>query len=799
MAAPEERPFPGHPRPMPDTVDYRFRNGWTQTGDLPCREALRALLPGRRVVRPGGPFEMVHLGLDGDDIDFSVFRTRPTLIVYALRCRLRADADGRARLGIETCGGVRLWLGSTEVAAFEPFDRNRRNRAEIGFAIGEGVHDLTLRLEDLHERDTECLARIDWLDGPPCAVSLPDGLTVDVGEARELAAALSVRPVHEGGPIRLTCDPPPRRPVGIAWTEPAPYPRGGIPLDPDPLPRRRAVLSLESPAAEISASPPAGCLSIEVEARLGSATVRRRLGTTVLPDGEALSGEYGERRDQAASLIARARAFDPSVVALMACRNEGIDYVRRVVAAALDMVEAREDCADFAILPLLRIWRDGRGALPPALAGRLRRAILGFRYWMTEPGDDVMWFWSENHVLCFHAAQAVAGALFPGETFTNSGRTGADLAAEAESRLHRWFDAAESHGLCEWNSAAYYPIDLLGLLTLHDMVPALRARAAALMDRIFAMTALHASGGVPAGSQGRCYEKELLAGPLTELGSVAAIAFGGRFVAGHDRAAALLCLSDYVPPPAAAALAAPDGEIEARYTQGLDHAGRLTLWKSAEAQLSTATGHVAGARGHQAHLIDLRFAVHPMARAWINHPGEARPWGERRPSLLAGNHVMPRVAQHGPTALMIYDLERPWAELPFTQLYAGAMERGRAGDWHLLRLGGAAAAVWCSSPLEETAGMHAGALRRAAGPRTGWVLTVKRPRERMDAFVSRLGTPRFDAAALELTAPAHDGRALHLAHDGAFSTGGRPRPFAPLSPEPHVSMDGGPLRPWKDA
>jgi hypothetical protein len=43
---------------------------------------------------------------------------------------------------------------------------------------------------------------------------------------------------------------------------------------------------------------------------------------------------------------------------------------------------------------------------------------------------------------------------------------------------------------------------------------------------------------------------------------------------------------------------------------------------------------------------------------------------ERRPSLLAGNHVMPRVVQAGPVALMIYDLDRPWTELHLTQLFA---------------------------------------------------------------------------------------------------------------------------------
>ena len=36
-----------------------------------------------------------------------------------------------------------------------------------------------------------------------------------------------------------------------------------------------------------------------------------------------------------------------------------------------------------------------------------------------------MWFWSENHVLCFHVAQYLAGDAFPDDVFPNTGKTGA--------------------------------------------------------------------------------------------------------------------------------------------------------------------------------------------------------------------------------------------------------------------------------------------------------------------------------------------------------------------------------------
>jgi hypothetical protein len=391
-------------------------------------------------------------------------------------------------------------------------------------------------------------------------------------------------------------------------------------------------------------------------------------------------------------------------------------------------------------------------------------------------------------------------ASFPDATFPNSGKTGHDHAAQAAARLDRWFAAILEHGLCEWNSAAYYPIDLLGLLTLHDMAPDFRDRAAAVMDRIFVMSALHTSGETPAGTQGRCYEKELLAGPMTELGSVMAITLGHPFRPGYDRAAALLCLSDYAPPPLAALAAPlPGRALEARYTQGVGHEGRLTLWKSAEGQLATVTDLRTGQHGHQAQVVDVQLARHPMARLWINHPGELRPWGERRPSLLAGNHVLPRVAQDGPVALLICDLDRPVVRHP---LHPGIRRRPprsglqtRAGGW--LVFAGTVGA-WCATGLAPVgAGLYRGALWRTEARRTAWVLTLRGAAEAEAAFAARLAAsaPRFDPAVLELRV-AGLGPELVLSFADGLTADGERRPFAPLVTDPRIGWDGAPLAPW---
>jgi hypothetical protein len=804
MAVPEERLYPGTPRPIPDRVDYRFENAkWTEVPPLPCREALRAELPTRRVARPEGPFPDLLIGLDGAELDFSRFCFRPTLVTRAFRCLIRGAGPARFRIG--TCGGVRLWIGEAEVAGFEPFTRNLPTSTEVMLDLPRAATLLTLRLEDLHERDTVCFFSLTLLDGQ-AATALPAGF--DASQIDAVAATMASlrtdRVFYAAGPVRLVADTPPPAPLTLHIPNLAPFGRGGLVADPDAANPVTVTLTPDVPEATLidAGRAPPGCISLPLVATVGGATLVRRLGTTILPEGHPLPGDRPARKARAADLIAAHDGFEPSIAALLAIRGEQPARVARILAPVLTTIEERWDCSDFSILPLLRLWRDARAALAPALADRLRASFLGYRYWIDEPGDDVMWFWSENHVLCFHAAQLVAGRLFPDDTFPNSGKSGRSHAAQAAARLDGWFASILENGLCEWNSAAYYPIDLLGLLTLHDMAPDFRDRAAAVMDRIFVMAALHTSGETPAGTQGRCYEKELLAGPMTELGSVMALTLGLPFRPGYDRATALLCLSDYAPPPIASLAAPPAGRhLEARYTQGVGHEGKLTVWKSADGQLATVTDLRTGQHGHQAQVVDVQLSRHPMARLWINHPGELKPWGERRPSLMAGNHVLPRVAQEGSVALLIYDLDRPWTEIPFTQAFADPDATGaptRTGDW--LTFAGTVA-LWCSVPLTPvTAGLYRGALWRAEGKRTAWAVALRLPEETPAAFATRLARARltFAPSTLTLSAEGLGASRLDLAFDGPLRVNGTPSPFAPLRAEPWIGWDGMAPGPWQD-
>ncbi len=100
-----------------------------------------------------------------------------------------------------------------------------------------------------------------------------------------------------------------------------------------------------------------------------------------------------------------------------------------MIAGALPMIEDCHDCADFILVPLLWSRMAYGDTLDAGLRARIDHAILGYRYWMDEPGNDVQWYFSENHALLFHTAAYLAGHILPEARFVRSGREGREQSA----------------------------------------------------------------------------------------------------------------------------------------------------------------------------------------------------------------------------------------------------------------------------------------------------------------------------------------------------------------------------------
>ncbi|WP_244564500.1 hypothetical protein [Rhizobium sullae] len=790
--------FPGVAAPAEDRVNYRFINGFVDVGDLPCRKAFWSTMVGRELV-PDVSWSTASLYLPGSNrrVEFTGFWHVPTHLRRWLKGTFRTALPRVLHLRLKTCGGVRIWVNGEETVRFEPFRRNVESSTDITLSLEAGDNQILVHTEDLAERDTTWFVELEVLDKEPLCVLLP--VALDQDEVRELEGlSRGVRPsrdVFVNQPLELIFDTAPERDlpielkiVGHGHERPV---------------LAQSHLTLRAHQSRLTAGDVLGIADgyhgVHLTIGSGPGSVKRVIDAGFLssispPPSEAT---LVDRKRQALEYSARFGADRVArIIAMMETGDYDQESFDRIIEATLTSIDSREDCSDFIMVPLLWLLGACAERMPAGVVERIRYSILSYRYWVDEPGNDAMWFWSENHVLCFHTSQLLAGLLLPEETFSASGRTGKQQAELAAERLGRWFDSVEAHGLAEWNSAAYYPVDFIGLLALERWAEAsIARRARALLDLIFRMIALHTLSGVPAGSQGRAYDKELRAGPLTELAPFAQVAFGIGWLNSGVASLPLFCAGSYQPPADLTEIAnlAPGRSVEARYSQGLE-SGKLVLFKNEAAQLSTVVDHKTGRKGHQQHVIDVRLAGHPMARLWINHPGEDDPWGNQRPSYWAGNGILPRVAQHRDVALLIEDTRD--ARHTWTHAYIGrdGLDDVIIDDnWLIARSGNGFSAIYASNGLElVTHGPTAGREVRSYGSICGWAAIVGcGDGDGFMTFVERIRQTKvsFDRKVRRLVLTPSGGPAISLSYADGLSIDGQARPFTHDQPHPILTYD----------
>lgn len=219
------------------------------------------------------------------------------------------------------------------------------------------------------------------------------------------------------------------------------------------------------------------------------------------------------------------------------------DELVAAIGELCSFVDTRRDCADFRVLALLAVMLED--AVPDECADQVKRSLTAFKYWMSEPGDDAMCFWSENHQLLFATGEYLAGAAFCDETFSNDRRTGAAHRDGARARLLTWLDLRFRFGFSEWLSPVYYEEDVAGLSLLVDHAPDpdVAQRAAAVLDLLLLDCALHRFSRHFAASAGRLYESQKTHPATSEMQPIVDLAFtGADVVADWNRIGMVFCL-----------------------------------------------------------------------------------------------------------------------------------------------------------------------------------------------------------------------------------------------------------------
>ena len=261
---------------------------------------------------------------------------------------------------------------------------------------------------------------------------------------------------------------------------------------------------------------------------------------------EPFAVDYHTRRQACLELLAAKSPSDPYTAAAHVTMGQapGAACIQRAVEA----MDARRDCADFRLHAILRLLYQPGGSplLGEELRARAKEAILNFKYWPDEPGIDSMCTWSENHYIMFTAGGYLAGQLFPGETFTNSGQTGREKMAICRTRIMRWLGLRYRAGFSEWLSNTYYVEDFAPLLNLVDFSQdqEISQRATIVVDLLLLDMALNSFHGVFGSTHGRAYESPKKWATREGTGSTQKLLFGMNVFHGGNMASTCFALSE---------------------------------------------------------------------------------------------------------------------------------------------------------------------------------------------------------------------------------------------------------------
>lgn len=602
-------------------------------------------------------------------VDSSGFYYCPTWLRMYSYVLLEAEAEGDVEFELETCGGVTIWVDGAFVTDFTPFTRNMVKKTTVVLPLKAGKNRLLVCLDDLAERDTDYYFRLKRLGDAALTMLVPVRDEVDADVIGRLENMLDQmyfdKEAYISETVKLNISNPFSCPLPVAV---AVAPGEFIEkmegqeslvrafhyeLEPD-----QKVLEL----FESDEIPPGYCY-FTVCAEHRGISLKRKIGNQLVRK-EFLEYHEADLEDRKRHILRVITEYAPEntykAAALLKLGPE-TERAERILLTELPGVWARKDCSDFHFIIMLYIYRTFYERLSPKMREELELAMCGFRYWIDEPGDDVMWFFSENHALLFHCCQYLAGSWLPDRIFTGSGKTGREASARGEELLREWFEDFFKEFITEWNSNAYIPVDVLGLGTLYNLTEPgseFHQKAKRALDMIFCSLRVNAHKGAVMTSFGRSYEKEMKGNFNAGTTSLLYLAYGDGYLNRACNGCIPLALGDYAAPEEFRPYGAlkENQELIFRNTQGFEKHVNLYLYKNAYALLSTAVGFKPFQKGYQEHIV--QAVIDELAQVFVNHPGESFPYGSGRPNFWAGNGSLPLAVQYHNTAILRYRIGR---------------------------------------------------------------------------------------------------------------------------------------------
>jgi len=393
-------------------------------------------------------------------------------------------------------------------------------------------------------------------------------------------------------------------------------------------------------------------------------------------------GNYSERRLEALQDAAQRNQGLYSEIAKMAL-NLWSDLKLEPIFERLDFINQRADCSDFYMVGILgmvaRFWDDEN--FPHGLREPIQNAILNFKYWMDEPSDDAMCYWSENHQILFHTCQILAGQLLPDEAFSNTSQPGSWHQAKGEERALSWLHKRARGGFQEWDSNTYFEHDVLALIHLIDLAESdeVHEMAAVVLDKLLFTQAINSFKGVFGSTHGRTYAPYIKNGYQEPTSGIGRLLWGQGIFNEHIMGTVSLACSDAYDLPLMIeqiAVHLPDELWNRERHQGAfetwsdrkegSWAVNKVTYKTPDYMLCSAQDYHPGELGYQQHIWQATFS--PDAAVFVTHPPCLDEENTHRPNSWHGNATLPRVAQWKDVLVAVHKLpENDWLE--FTHAY----------------------------------------------------------------------------------------------------------------------------------
>ncbi len=430
------------------------------------------------------------------------------------------------------------------------------------------------------------------------------------------------------------------------------------------------------------------------------------------------------------------------------------DVIRETCA----FIAARKDCADFVIQGLLRLmyWEREEQRLSPEITALMKDTVLGFKYWVDEPGDTVMYMGSENHRLLFHVAEWMAGQLYPTEEFTNSLQRGLYHATKGRMYITEWLRQRGRFGFDEWHSNSYYPISIAPVVNVYDFAIGedykLRQMAGAVLDYAFYNLAADALDGVFGTTHGRSYGIYIKYPDFEGTSATCWLLYGtGSLVSGTSGMAPVtIATSQYVLPQILARIATDDrAVVESRVRQGLLRGtapyADFAVYRTPDYMVSGLQDHRKGEYESSTHVAQVTLR-NKVVIFW-SCPHTSGEGSGLRPDYWSGHTTLPRVVQYRNVMSLSWRLsEFAWMTHCFFE-QSRFDEVRLEGNWAFARVGSGYVGIYSQHPMRiGHDGPYAGRELICDASANTWLVECGREADwgSFDAFVEALR-----AAAIE--------------------------------------------------